>query len=156
LNDGLITITQKDKNLSLPSYADRKKFICDPFTDRPLNIGITAPASNSLTQNQLYSINQIINTQNTPKGYTNPGVYVKDIFALIPMKVSGMKPGDIYVELGGTLQNQNRLYFGPVNIHRMAVKLLNDRGEVLDLNGANWSLQLLCEQLYQNVPLNNA
>ena len=156
LNDGLITITQKDKNLSLPSYADRKKYICDPFTDKPLNIGITTPASNNLTQNQLYSINQIINTQNTPKGYTNPGVYVKDIFALIPMKVSGMKPGDIYVELGGTLQNQNRLYFGPVNIHRMAVKLLNDRGEILDLNGANWSLQLLCEQLYQNVPLNNA
>ena len=150
LNDGLITITPKDNNLELPSYANRYSSICDPLIPgNTLNVGIAKPASNSLTQKQIYSLNQIIQTQNTAKGYTNTGVFVKDIFGLIPIKTSGMKPGDTYVEFGGTLQNQDRIYFGPVNIHRMGIKLMNDRGDIVDLNGANWSLQFVCEQLYQ-------
>ena len=152
LNDGLVTIAPKDNNLKLPSYANRAKYICDPVTGKRLNNGITDRGSNNLTQNQIYSINQIINTQNTTKGYTNSGVYVKDIFGLIPIKTTGMIPGQIYVELGGTLQNQDRIYFGPVNIHRMSIKLVNDRGDIVDLNGANWSLQFICEQLYQTTP----
>ena len=150
LNDGLITISPTDNNLSLPSYANRAKYVCDPVTNQVLNSGITNVASNNLTQNQIYSINQIINTQNTKKSNTNPGVFVSDIFGLVPIKTSGYTPGQVYVEYGGTLQAQDRIYFGPVNIHRMAVSLLNDRGEVVDLNGANWSLQFICEQLYQN------
>jgi hypothetical protein len=150
LNDGLVTITPVDNNLSLPSYANRAKYICDPVTKQVLNNGVTDVASNNLTQNQIYSINQIINTQNTPKSYLNQGVYVSDIFGLIPIKTSGYSPGQVYVEYGGTLQAQDRIYFGPVNIHRMAISLLNDRGELVDLNGANWSLQFVCEQLYQN------
>jgi hypothetical protein len=150
LNDGLITITPKDNNLELPSYANRYSVICDPLApSKTLNVGIINPASNSLTKNQIYSLNQIIQTQNTAKSYTNSGVFVKDIFGLIPIKTSGMKPGDTYVEFGGTLQNQDRIYFGPVNIHRMGIKLMNDRGDIVDLNGANWSLQFVCEQLYQ-------
>jgi hypothetical protein len=155
LNDGLITITPKDNNLELPSYANRYSSICDPSTGQILNVGITNPASNKLTQNQVYSLNQIIQTQNTAKGYTNSGVFVKDIFGLIPIKTSGMMPGSTYVEFGGTLQNQDRIYFGPVNIHRMAIKLVNDRGDIVDLNGANWSLQFVCEQLYQTSFSNN-
>ena len=155
LNDGLVTITPKDNNLELPSYANRYSSICDPTTGQVLNVGITDPASNKLTQNQIYSLNQIIQTQNTAKGYTSGGVFVKDIFGLIPIKTSGLSPGSTYVELGGTLQNQDRIYFGPVNIHRMAIKLVNDRGDIVDLNGSNWSLQFVCEQLYQTSFSNN-
>ena len=155
LNDGLITITPKDNTVSLPSYADRSKYKCDPVTGQIVNTGITQEATNNLTQNQLYSINQIINRQNTKKSYTNTGVYAADVFALIPIKTAGMKPGDTYVELGGTLQNQDRVYFGPVNIYRMAIQLLNDKGDVLDLNGSNWSLQIICEHIYQNTQSNS-
>ena len=150
LNDGLVTVTPKDNSLQLPSYANRALYICDPITGKRVNMGITDQGSNNLTQNQIYSINQIINAQNTAKSYTNSGVYVKDIFGLIPIKTMGMTPGQVFIELGGTLQNQDRIYFGPVNIHRMAIKLVNDRGDIVDLNGANWSLQFICEQLYQS------
>ena len=68
------------------------------------------------------------------------------------MKVSGLKVGGTYIEFGGTLQNQERAYFGPVNIHRMSVKLVTDRGDVVDLNEVNWSFSLLCEQLYKPRP----
>jgi hypothetical protein len=60
-----------------------------------------------------------------------------------------MKNGDTYVEFGGTLQNQQRVYFGPVNISRLTIQLLNDRGDVVDLNNASWSFSFICEQLYQ-------
>jgi hypothetical protein len=77
------------------------------------------------------------------------GPFVKDVFGLIPMKLAGLQNGQFFVEFGGTLQNQDRTYFGPVNIHRMSVKLVSDRGDVVDLNGANWSFSLVCEQLYK-------
>jgi hypothetical protein len=150
LNDGLVTITPKDNSMKLPSYANRALYICDPTTGKRVNTGITDIGMNNLTQNQIYSINQIISAQNTAKSYTNSGIYVKDIFGLIPIKTTGMTPGQVFVELGGTLQNQDRIYFGPVNIHRMSIKLVNDRGDIVDLNGANWSLQFICEQLYQS------
>ena len=148
LNDGLVTVTKRDNSVTLPSYANRKKYTCDPVTGEIINSGIPT-GENNLTQNQLYSLNQIINTQNQNRGDTNSGPFIKDMFALLPVKTSGMTPVSIFVEFGGTLQNQERIYFGPVNINRMHIKLINDRGDVVDLNGSNWSIQLVCEQLYQ-------
>ena len=59
------------------------------------------------------------------------------------------KNGDYYIEFGGSLQNQTRLYFGPVNIRKMTIQLMNDRGDVIDLNNSNWSFSFICEQLYR-------
>jgi hypothetical protein len=56
------------------------------------------------------------------------------------------------MEFGGTLQNQSRKYFGPVNIKKLSVKLMNDRGDVIDLNGTNWSFTLICEILNTSTP----
>ena len=78
------------------------------------------------------------------------GPYVKDVFGLIPIKTASLRNGNVYVEFGGTLQNQERKYFGPVNINRMAVRLLSDKGDVMNLNGSNWSFSLIAEQLYQS------
>ena len=32
LNDGLVTVTKRDNSVTLPSYANRKKYTCDPVT----------------------------------------------------------------------------------------------------------------------------
>jgi hypothetical protein len=77
------------------------------------------------------------------------------VFALIPIKTSGMQNGSVYVDFSGTLQNQERVYFGPVNIHRMSISLVSDRGDVVNLNGTNWSFSFLCEQLYKQRPMNS-
>lgn len=69
---------------------------------------------------------------------------------MIPIKTNALDNGATYTEFGGTLQNQERIYFGPVNISRMSVKLLTDRGDVVDLNGADWTFSLIAEQLYQS------
>jgi hypothetical protein len=158
LNDGLVTITTKDTEIPLPSYANRMNYICDPVTKELTYNSNQRTDYSRLTQNQMYAMSQIVNSKNAANQITEgevstknygTGPFAKDVFGMIPMKLSGLKNGDTFVEYGGTLQNQERIYFGPVNIHRMTVKLLGDRGNVVDLNGANWSFSLICEQLYK-------
>jgi hypothetical protein len=60
-----------------------------------------------------------------------------------------MKTGDIYVEFSGSLQDNRRNYFGPVDIDRLRVKLLDDKGNVVDLHGGDWSMTIISENLYQ-------
>ena len=164
LNDGLVTLTPKITEIPLPSYANRTNYICDPVTGTlTYNTNTVNNITNSkLTQNQIYALTEIANSKRsssiisnstniTAKGYGS-GPFVKDVFGIIPMKTAGLANGSVYVEFGGTLQNQERSYFGPVNIHRMSIKLVSDRGDVLDLNGSNWSFSLICEQLYQKKP----
>lgn len=105
-------------------------------------------APRTLTQAQIYTINEINKNQNTTnfryKAPTTP-----DILAIIPVKTSSISTGSVLVELSGSLQDNIRTYFGPVNIERMAVKLINDKGYVLDLNGLDWAVTLITDCLYQ-------
>jgi len=140
LNDGLVTLSKRDYSVTLPSYANRK-------IAKQCNSTTNTLSDMNLTQKQVYSVEQILAEQNRQRDNYNQGVYVRDMFALLPVKTG--TPGSIYVEFGGTLQQQERVYFGPVNIRRISVKLVNDKGDVVDLNGGNWSFQLVCEQLYQ-------
>ena len=151
LNDGLVTLSKRDYSVTLPSYTNRKLAKqCNPVTNTISDmLNNTSASANNLTQKQVYSVEQILAEQNKQRDNFNQGVYVRDMFALLPVKTSGATPGSIYVEFGGTLQQQERVYFGPVNIRRLSVKLVNDKGDVVDLNGGNWSFQLVCEQLYQ-------
>ena len=105
-------------------------------------------APRTLTQAQIYTINEINKNQNVTnfryKAPTTP-----DILAIIPVKTSNISTGTVLVELSGSLQDNIRTYFGPVNIERMAVKLLNDKGHILDLNGLDWAVTLISDCLYQ-------
>ena len=151
LNDGLVTVAPNDNSVTLPHYATRKNYrgCTDPITNtQESSIDNNPSQSAGLTQKQIYSIEQIIETQNQTRSRMSNGPYVKDMFALLPVKASSV-PGSMYVEFGGTLQQQERVYFGPVNIRRISIKLCNDKGDVVDLNGNNWSFQLVCEQLYR-------
>jgi len=156
LNDGLVTTTQKETDFPLPSYTNRATYRTDPSTGKPITSTIDTNTGNNLTQKQLYAAQEVINsitsyttTNSNQKNYYSSGPFAKNVFALLPMKIAGLDNNAVYVDYGGTLQNQERTYFGPVNIHRMTVKLVNDKGEVVDLNGANWSFSFICEQLYQ-------
>lgn len=152
LNDGLVTVAKRDTSVTLPNYANRKNYrACDAVTGEiaTSESSSTTFPTQGLTQKQVYSVEQILAEQSRSRDLVNSGPFIKDMFALLPVKASGATPGTIYVEFGGTLQQQERIYFGPVNIRRIAIKLINDKGDVVDLNGANWSFQLVCEQLYQ-------
>ena len=107
-------------------------------------------APRTLTQAQLYTINSINSNNNNMTNYLAKAPTSPDILAILPVKTSaGVPTGSLLVEFSGSLQDNVRTYFGPVNIERMAVKLLNDKGNVLNLNGNDWCCTLVCECLYQ-------
>ena len=152
MNDGIVTTTQKDTDIDVPSYANRSTYKCDPITGNVIASSISVNGSSNLTQKQTYAIQENINQKRTAtasKKYS-PGPFTKNVFALIPLKIASLNNNSIYVEQGTALQDQERRYFGPVNLQRMTVKLVNDKGETVDLNGANWSFSFMCEQLYQS------
>lgn len=106
-------------------------------------------APRTLTQAQIYSINEIIKNNERNTNYRTKAPSSSDTFALIPIKHGGYNTGDVYVEFGGSLQDNKRIYFGPVNIERMRVKLMDDKGNIVNMNGADWSVTLISENLYQ-------
>ena len=106
-------------------------------------------APRTLTQAQLYTINQINSNKNNLTQYLSKAPTTADILGILPIKTSGVTTGSLLVELGGSLQDNIRTYFGPVDIDRMSVKLLDDKGNVLNLNGNDWCVTIICECLYQ-------
>jgi hypothetical protein len=111
---------------------------------------ILPSAPRTLTQAQIYTINEINKNNNNLTNYLAKAPTSSDILAILPVKTStGVPTGSLLVEFSGSLQDNTRVYFGPVNIERMAVKLLDDKGNVLNLNGNDWCFTLACECLYQ-------
>lgn len=107
-------------------------------------------APRTYTNAQLESINSVNNNNNNLTNYLSKAPTTSDILAIIPVKTStGVPTGSLLVDFSGSLQNNTRTYFGPVNIERFSVKLLNDKGNILNLNGNDWCVSLIAECLYQ-------
>lgn len=103
-----------------------------------------------LTQSQIYTINEIIKNNERTHEYKLKAPTVSDTFAIIPLKLaSNVKIGDLYTEFGGTMQDNKREYFGPVNISRLRIKLLDDKGNIVNLNGCDWCITIISDNLYQ-------
>ena len=141
------------------------KSLVDVQSDNPLNgllIGgkyadnytaipqIVPSAPRTLTNAQIYTINEIKKNRINNINYLSKAPTTADILAILPVKTSvGVPTGSLIVEFSGALQDNNRVYFGPVDIDRMSVKLLDDKGNILNLNGNDWCFTLICECLYQ-------
>jgi hypothetical protein len=145
LNDGLVTTTMPQTSVDIPSDIT---YACNPITGKPV-MSLIPSGGKGMTALQVYSNQQKILSQMAVAKSYSAGPYAKDVFALIPMKLTGLSPGQVFVETSGTLQNQDRIYFGPVNITRMTIKLLSDRGDLVDLNNTNWSFSIIAEVLYK-------
>jgi hypothetical protein len=106
-------------------------------------------APRTLTNAQLYTINEITKNREQNTTFRGKAPTNTDTFALIPIKKGGMSTGDLYVEFGGSMQDNKRVYFGPVSVDRMRIKLVDDRGYTVDLHGAEWCFTIIAELLYQ-------
>jgi len=106
-------------------------------------------APRTLTQSQIYTINEINKNKNNSINYLMKSPTTPDILAILPIKTSGASTGSLLVEFSGSIQESIRTYFGPVGIDRLCVKLLDDKGNVLNLNGNDWCVTLICDCLYQ-------
>ena len=179
INNGLVSITEMSKTLKMPSYySPDLPYICSRALSQDINLQLqqlqqtqsTNPdlivtdnldpnyksypqmlpsAPRILTQSQIYTINEIVKNNDNNTNYKTKAPTNTDVFAIIPIKPSGASIGDLLVEFSGSLQDNKRTYFGPVNIDRMRIKLVNDKGNVMNLNGADWSITIIAELLYQ-------
>ena len=107
---------------------------------------ILPSAPRTLTQAQIYTINEIMKNREKNTSYRGKAPTSSDTFALIPIKRAGLNTGDMYVDFSGSIQDNKRIYFGPVDIDRMRIRLLDDRGFTVDLHGVDWCITLISEQ----------
>ena len=176
INNGLISITELSTKLPIPSYYNTSQpSICvsnvsNPFSNASgldaLSLGLNPnsdkldasygqrqvvlpSAPRTLTQAQIYTINEIIKNREKNTSFRGKAPTNSDTFAIIPIKRSSMNTGDVYTDFSGSLQDSSRVYFGPVNVDRMRVKLVDDRGYTVNLNGAEWCFTIVAECLYQ-------
>jgi hypothetical protein len=106
-------------------------------------------APRTLTQAQIYTINEIIKNRSKTISFRSKAPTNSDTFAIIPIKYNSLTTGQLYTELSGQFQDNKRIYFGPVDIDRLRVTLLDDKGNIVDLHGGDWSVTLISENLYQ-------
>lgn len=100
----------------------------------------------SLTQNQLYATNEILQANVTEPNYLLPNPLVDNSFAVIPLKKqNNISFGDVAAEIGGTLQDNKRVYTGPTTLSKLQVTLKDDIGHIVNLNGLDWSIILKLE-----------
>jgi len=105
----------------------------------------------TMTQNQIYSLNELLKARANKKSVTKLFNASPNYFAFIPVDISGQNLvfGDILIYENDTETLNERIYFGPIDIERINVRILDDTGEQLDLNGAEWSMMVIVEHLYQ-------
>ena len=149
VNNGLVTITKTSTTLKMPTYYSTDLPSVCIVEDRVATQIVLPSIPRVLTQSQIYTINEISKNRHNNTNLLSKAPTSADIMAIIPLKQSGENTGKMLVDFSGSLQDSKRTYFGPVNIDRICVKLLDDKGAVLDLNGAEWCVTLLCECLYQ-------
>ena len=167
VNNSLVSITETtNSNIKLPSYySPDLPYVCSntnivsSSSDLLIasksnisynNIPVLVPsAPRTLTQSQIYTINEINKNKNNNTNYKSKAPTSPNILSILPIKNSGASTGALLIEFSGSLQDNARTYFGPVNIDKMRVKLLDDKGNVLNLNGCDWCVTLICDCLYQ-------
>lgn len=155
LNKGLVSIQDVPKKADLPSYYDPNLPCINAPTDESQGILQPYPftlqgAPRRLTKAKQDTINSIMKDRNQTTSNKVRSVTDSDMFALIPIKKSiNTQIGEGLTEFSGPIQVNERIYFGPVDIDRMRIRLVTDKGDTLNLNGNDWSFCMIAEVLYQ-------
>lgn len=145
VNSGLINVYDNPNvSLKMPSYFNTTI----PTSNTSDGLLFLPESPRQMTQSQLYALNQIQENKETfSSNFRANAPVTTDVFAFMPIKHGDT--GQPFVEFGGSLQSNVRNYFGPVNINRLRIRLMDDKGNIVNLNGANWSFGIVCETLYQ-------
>lgn len=154
LNQGLIGITPTQTNVDIPSYWNADLAIssleCQIQSSSSKKIpSYIQNAPRRLTQAQLYTLNSATQnrSQTTRNRLTSPNN--SSVLALIPLKgTNQLQFGNMLID-DFNLRETERVYFGPVDLERFRVRLVDDQGYTVNLNGNNWSFTMNATCLYQ-------
>ena len=152
INKAIVSIENVEKKADIPSYYS-SDLTPNPACDTT-NALYSVPQylqgrPAQITQAQQYTLNEIIKNRKETSNNVLTSPTNSNVFAVIPLKKSGMVAGDALIEFSGPIQINERNYFGPVDIDKMRVQLLDDKGNIVNLNGMDWSFSIVTEHLYQ-------
>ena len=156
--NNIIRASEQITQLTVPSYINLHNYStkttrserledlsAEIICDNSNNLGnpIVVPSfPRVITQNQIYSANQIIN--NNKKTISNTNETITDVLGIIPLNLNDR---NIVVKSQNIFKS--REYFGPIRLERLEIKLKNDKGNIVNLNGQDWGFNIVVEQLYQ-------
>ena len=99
-----------------------------------------------LTKKQIYT-QAVINDSNKETQIKIEQHNMSNILAIIPFESKSITWGK---SIFFSDKNQySREYHGPVDIEKLSIKIYDDKGHVLNLNGQDWSMTLLSKHLYK-------
>ena len=152
INKAIISAENVEKKADIPSYFTSDLTPnpqCDTTNDLydiPQYLQGRPP---QITQAQQYTLNEILKNRKDSSNNVLTSPTNSDVFAIIPLKKSGITPGDALIEFSGPIQVNERNYFGPINVEKLRIRLIDDKGNVVNLNGMDWSFSIITEHLYQ-------
>ena len=154
LNKGLVGITPTQKAVEIPSYWNADLAISASGCEPPANSNKKTPtyiqnAPRRLTQAQLFTLNSTTKSRSQTQHNRLTAPTNTNVLAHIPLKgINSLEPGKVLID-DFNLHEAERVYFGPVDLERMRVRLVDDQGYTVNLNGNNWSFTMSATSLYQ-------
>lgn len=105
---------------------------------QPLNVDL----SSNLTLKQKYTVEQIKTRLSNEKLniYQNP--IIKEVLAKLPINRDSLTNFGEQLKFRVNVNKFTRNYFGPVNLKKLNIKLLDEYGNAINLNNMDWSFTL--------------
>ena len=150
INKGISSVIETETKINLPNYytPDLSCVLVDVNGTTIETVQKTKSSPRTLTQAQIYSINEIKNNRQQSRTRVQ-GPSTDNSLGILPLKnITSLRPEPL-IEYLDTLQTNERKYFGPVNINRMKVTLVDNKGNIVNLHDSDWSFSLIVEELYQ-------
>lgn len=140
-NTPLLTNTSIEQTSDIPSYFHNDL----PVTSNPNDpIQVSQGVPRQITEAQQYTINETFSNRNANHfNYVNNRP-ISDVLAIIPI-AHPISYGETYVQ--NDFSPIKRTYIGKVNIERMQIKLFNEHGRIVNLNGSDWSFAIKYSKL---------
>lgn len=136
-NKGYDTDTAIDNNITSDVCIDKLKLSdLSPYTYK----------NRGLTQKQFYT-QAAINDKNDKTEIKIIQEPMPNIIAIIPFEPKSLIWGESI--FFSDKNNYIRDYHGPVDIDKMNIKMFDDKGNILNLNGSEWSMTIVSKHLYK-------
>lgn len=147
-NKGLVQISNEKEFIKRTTYYNNKDNSLNCLTNSNFDSYVNE-SGRKMSQKQLYSSLQINNyiTNFKNKNSKIDAHGMNNVFGIIPFDTKSLVWGSTTF-----VSDKNRFkrkYNGPVDISKMKIKLLDDKGNIINLNGSEWSMTLISTHLHQ-------
>lgn len=149
LNNQILPMAQVEKQIIQPSAftgASDLSYAC--LEDEQVPFFFNNTPGSGVTKAKLHTINAIAANKSVSKDRVN-GPQQANILGVLPVASYDVEWGRNIVVSSSQMMTNKRVYFGPVSLNKFNVKLIDDIGNIVNLNGRDWSFTATAVSLYQ-------